>query len=89
MEKITKEYLLHYLESQALVNQIVIEEARRKTPAQRLRELDNLYLSGLALGWFTSPQYEEEDRKARDLWIRLREAWGKRKGDKCKPEIKS
>lgn len=75
METMTKEYLLHYLESQARVNQIVIEEARRKTYDERWQDLEMLFLGG-------SPSdlthvVDEEDERVRLLWIRLNDRLGR------------
>ncbi|MGH9841465.1 MAG: hypothetical protein ACREEM_22150 [Blastocatellia bacterium] len=80
METMTKEYLLHYLESQALVNQIVIEEARRRTYEERWQDLEMLFLGGHSSGWSheleEEEEEEEEEERVRQLWARLNEKLG-------------
>jgi len=69
----TKEELTRFGENWAAVNEITIEEERRKTPAERLRELQQLYDFGQAVGW---PKSREADVEAvRERWEILREKY--------------
>ena len=71
MASMTKEEALRYIEGYAAVNRITIEEQRRATIADRFRGLESLFLSGLALDWFE--KMNEEEERARQLWVRLKE----------------
>lgn len=70
----TKEEALQFRQSWAAVNQIVIEEARRKTPEERFRDLGMLYRFGKMIGWPQLPQDDEEI--VWELWRKLREKLG-------------
>lgn len=70
----TKEEALRFVEGYAAVNQITIEEARRKTPEERFKDLGMLYRFGKMVGWRRLPQDDEEIVWER--WRRLREKLG-------------
>lgn len=67
----TKEEAHQFKENWAIVNQLVIEEERRKTPEERLRDLAILYRAGKIMGWHQRPDDDEEMVRAR--WQKLRE----------------
>lgn len=67
----TKEEALQFKENWAVINQVMIEEARRATLEERLRSLNVLYLASRSFGW--SERLREEDETVRNRWQRLRE----------------
>lgn len=75
----TREEAIRFKENWAVVNQLIIEEERRKSPAERLKELTLLYRIGKALGWRQLPTDDEEIVRAR--WQKLREKLGARSND--------
>ena len=70
----TKEEALQFKERWAAINQFTIEEARRKTPEQRLAELGALYQFGITIGWPTEESREVEQVRVR--WQKLRAKLG-------------
>lgn len=52
-----------------IVNQHTIEEARALTPEQRFRKLEMLYASASLFP--RTAIDEEDDRRVRELWMRL------------------
>ncbi len=75
----TKEEALQFKENWAIVNQLILEEERRKTPEERLRELGMLYRTGKLLGWHQRPPDDEDIVRAR--WQKLREKLEMKKSD--------
>ena len=71
----TREEAIRFKENWAVVNQVIIEEARRTTFEERLRVLNSLYLSGKSLGWNTQLR-AEEDEVIWERWQRLRRKLG-------------
>ena len=71
----TKEEALRFKEGWAVVNQFVIDEARRTTPEERLRSLNSLYISARLFGWNENLRTKEE-QAVRERWRRLREKFG-------------
>jgi hypothetical protein len=75
----TKDEALRFKEKWAAVNQVTIEEERRKSPEERLRDLAILYRAGKLLGW---PQRTSDDEDLiRARWQKLREVLGAKKSD--------
>ena len=70
----TKEEAIQFKERWAAVNQFTIEEERRKSFAQRLKELGMLYRTGKLLGWHQRPSDDVEIVRAR--WGILRKKLG-------------
>lgn len=70
----TKEEARQFRENWAIVNQLMIEEARRKTPEERFRDLAIMYRAGKIMGWDQRPADDEEIVRAR--WQKLREKLG-------------
>lgn len=69
----TREEARAWMERWKIVNQRTIEEARALTPEERFRKLEMLFASA---SLFPAPAIEEEDvRRVRDLWQRLRERY--------------
>lgn len=68
----TKEEARLFKERWRAVNEIIIEEARRKTVSERLRDLEQLYDFGQALGW----PNREDCTEVRARWNRLKEKVG-------------
>ena len=75
----TKEEARQFKENWAIVNQLIIEEERRKTPEERLRDLAILYRAGEVIGWHQRPADDEEVVRAR--WQKLREKCGAQRSD--------
>lgn len=71
----TREEALRFVEGWAAAKQIAIEEARRKTPEERLRDLEILYQFGKEIGWRELPQ--DDERIVWERWQKLREKLGK------------
>lgn len=72
MEVMTKEQARLFKERWRAVNEITIEEARRKTVSERLRDLEVLYEFGQALGWTNRDHCTE----VRARWNQLKEKVG-------------
>jgi len=72
MGMMTKEEARLFKERWRMVNEITIEEARRKTVSERLRDLGQLYDFGQALGWAN----REDCTEVRARWNRLKEKVG-------------
>ena len=72
MAIMTKEEARLFKERWRAVNQITIEEARRKTVSERLYDLEVLYEFGQALGWVN----REDSIEIRARWNRLKENIG-------------
>jgi hypothetical protein len=72
MGMMTKEEARLFKERWRAVNEITIEEARRKTVSERLLELEVLYEFGQALGWANRDDCSE----VRARWNRLKEKVG-------------
>ncbi len=70
----TREEALRFVEGWAAAKQIAIEEARRKTPEDRFKDLGTLYRFGEMVGWRQLPQDAEEIVWER--WRKLREILG-------------
>ncbi len=68
----TKEEGIRFKENWAVVNQVIIEEARRATLEERLRVLNSLYLSAQSFHW-NEQLRATEDEAICDRWQRLRE----------------
>lgn len=71
----TREEALRFKENWTIVNQVIIEEARRVTLEERLRVLNSLYLSAQSFGW-NGQLRAEEDEAIRERWQILREKLG-------------
>ena len=71
--KLTEAYR-QYAKRWEAVNAIEIEELRRLTPEERLRQFFALMELGKRMGWRTST--DEEIAMVRDRWNRLRKAYG-------------
>jgi len=70
----TKEEARQFKENWAIVNQVLIEEARRISLEERLRSLNALYLAARSFGW--DEQLRAEEEIVRDRWQQLKERTG-------------
>ena len=67
----TKEEARQFTENWAVVNQVILEEARRTSLEERLRTLNMLYLAAQSFGW--DEQLRAEEQIVRERWQRLKE----------------
>lgn len=77
MRRMTKEEVLAWRERWQIVNDFEVDELRRKTPEDKLRELASLMASVRHFGWETVTP--EEVERARESWLELYKAYGSAK----------
>ena len=71
--KTTKAQVREFRDRWQRVNDAEIEELRRMTPMEKLRQLAALMASVDELGW--QAKLMEEDQQVRERWNRLRKAY--------------
>ena len=69
----TRQEALLFKQRWKYVNEFTNEEARQKTVAERLRDLEMLYQFGQEMGW---TRHEDDEQQVWARWNRLREKAG-------------
>ena len=73
MGMMTRQEALLFKERWQYVNEFTSEEARQKTVAERLRDLEMLYQFGQEMGW---TRQEDDEQQVWARWNRIREKAG-------------